>query len=86
STLFQVWMVGSSNYGTISTGLWLLCNKTCTQLPVSSRDEASLKAVQAFMILSIIFSVVALVLFIMQLFTLEKGKRFYMTGAVMLVC
>ncbi|NXS22231.1 EMP1 protein, partial [Mystacornis crossleyi] len=47
---------------------------------------ASLKAVQAFMILSIIFSVVALVLFIMQLFTLEKGKRFYMTGAVMLVC
>lgn len=38
------------------------------------------------MILSIIFSVVALVLFIIQLFTLEKGKRFYMTGAVMLVC
>lgn len=38
------------------------------------------------MIFSIIFSVVALVLFIIQLFTLEKGKRFYMTGAVMLVC
>uniref|UniRef100_A0A8C5TQS1 Epithelial membrane protein 1 n=1 Tax=Malurus cyaneus samueli TaxID=2593467 RepID=A0A8C5TQS1_9PASS len=38
------------------------------------------------MILSIIFAVVALVLFIVQLFTLEKGKRFYMTGAVMLVC
>lgn len=38
------------------------------------------------MILSIIFSVVALILFIIQLFTLEKGKRFYMTGAVMLVC
>ncbi|NWH97832.1 EMP1 protein, partial [Tichodroma muraria] len=86
SILFQVWMVGSSKVGKISTGLWLLCNKTCTQLPVSSRDEASLKAVQAFMILSIIFSVVALALFIIQLFTLEKGKRFYMTGAVMLVC
>ncbi|NXM18079.1 EMP1 protein, partial [Ploceus nigricollis] len=86
STIANVWMVGSSNFGTISTGLWLLCNKTCIQLPVSSGDEASLKAVQAFMILSIIFSVVALFLFIIQLFTLEKGKRFYMTGAVMLVC
>jgi len=41
---------------------------------------------QAFMILAIIFSVIALVMFIVQLFTLEKGKRFYVTGAVMLVC
>lgn len=38
------------------------------------------------MILSIIFSVIALVMFIVQLFTLEKGKRFYITGAIMLVC
>lgn len=47
---------------------------------------ASLKAAEAFMILSIIFSVIALVMFIVQLFTLEKGKRFYITGAIMLVC
>lgn len=38
------------------------------------------------MILSIIFSVIALVTFIAQLFTLEKGKRFYITGTNMLVC
>ena len=38
------------------------------------------------MILSIIFSVIALVTFIVQLFTLEKGKRFYITGAITLVC
>uniref|UniRef100_A0A8C0FQK9 Epithelial membrane protein 1 n=2 Tax=Strigidae TaxID=30459 RepID=A0A8C0FQK9_BUBBB len=38
------------------------------------------------MILSIIFSVIALVMFVVQLFTLEKGKRFYITGAIMLVC
>ncbi|KFP88598.1 PREDICTED: epithelial membrane protein 1, partial [Acanthisitta chloris] len=81
-----VWTVDSSNVVRISKGLWLLCNKTCYQLPVTSSDESSLKVVQAFMILSIIFSVVGLVLFIVQLFTLEKGKRFYMTGAVMLVC
>ncbi|KAF1548518.1 Epithelial membrane protein 1, partial [Eudyptula albosignata] len=86
STIANVWMVGSSNVGMASSGLWLLCNKTCEQLPVSRYDDASLKAVQAFMILSIIFSVVALVMFIVQLFTLEKGKRFYITGAIMLVC
>ncbi|XP_032844249.1 epithelial membrane protein 1 [Tyto alba] len=86
STIANVWMVGSSSLGTASSGLWLLCNRTCEQLPVSSSDEASLKAVQAFMILSIIFSVIALVMFIVQLFTLEKGKRFYITGAIMLVC
>ncbi|NXN44589.1 EMP1 protein, partial [Rhinoptilus africanus] len=86
STIANVWMVGTSYLGTVSTGLWRLCNNTCEQLPVSTSDAASLKAVQAFMILSIIFSVIALVMFIVQLFTLEKGKRFYITGAIMLVC
>ncbi|NXJ79566.1 EMP1 protein, partial [Trogon melanurus] len=86
STISNVWMVGTSNLRPISSGLWLLCNETCDQLPVSSDDEASLKTVQAFMVLSIIFSVIALVMFIVQLFTLEKGQRFYITGAIMLVC
>ncbi|NWV01925.1 EMP1 protein, partial [Upupa epops] len=86
STIVNVWMVGSSTLGQISSGLWLLCNGTCNQLPVSGDDETSLRAVQAFMILSIIFSVIALIMFIVQLFTLEKGKRFYITGAIMLVC
>ncbi|NXI98178.1 EMP1 protein, partial [Psophia crepitans] len=87
STIANVWMVGSYDTARISRGLWLLCNSnsTCEKLTVSP-DEASLKAVQAFMILSIIFSVIALVMFIVQLFTLEKGKRFYITGAIMLVC
>ncbi|NXL84766.1 EMP1 protein, partial [Alectura lathami] len=86
STIANVWMVGTSNTGNVSWGLWLLCNNTCSQLQVSSSDEPSLKAAQAFMILAIIFSVIALVIFIVQLFTLEKGNRFYMTGAIMLVC
>ncbi|KFV75778.1 Epithelial membrane protein 1 [Struthio camelus australis] len=86
STIANVWMVGSYNTEKASSGLWLLCNRSCRQLPVATSDDASLKAAQAFMILSIIFSVIALVMFIVQLFTLEKGKRFYITGAVMLVC
>ncbi|KFQ86264.1 Epithelial membrane protein 1, partial [Phoenicopterus ruber ruber] len=83
-----VWMVASNSSETpvASWGLWLLCNNTCEKLAVRSGDEPSLKAAQAFMVLSIIFSVIALVMFIVQLFTLEKGKRFYITGAIMLVC
>lgn len=46
----------------------------------------ALKAVQAFMILSIIFSVISLVVFVFQLFTMEKGNRFFLSGATMLVC
>uniref|UniRef100_A0A8B9BKM0 Epithelial membrane protein 1 n=2 Tax=Anser TaxID=8842 RepID=A0A8B9BKM0_9AVES len=86
STIANVWMVGNTTMGRASWGLWLMCNGTCRQLTVSSSEAASLKAAQAFMILSIIFSVIALVMFIVQLFTLEKGKRFYITGAIMLVC
>ncbi|NXX92408.1 EMP1 protein, partial [Centropus bengalensis] len=85
-TISNVWMVATTSLKTASSGLWLLCNETCVQLPVNKEDEASLRAVQAFMILSIIFSVLALVMFIVQLFTLEKGKRFYITGGIMLVC
>jgi len=39
-----------------------------------------IQAVQALMILSIIFSCLALFLFFCQLFTLQKGGRFFLTG------
>uniref|UniRef100_G3VZA0 Epithelial membrane protein 1 n=1 Tax=Sarcophilus harrisii TaxID=9305 RepID=G3VZA0_SARHA len=38
------------------------------------------------MILAIIFSVISLIVFIFQLFTMEKGNRFFLSGAMMLVC
>ncbi|XP_048806033.1 epithelial membrane protein 1 [Lagopus muta] len=86
STIANVWMVGRNSTGNASWGLWMWCNSTCESLTPSDGNAASLKAAQAFMILSIIFSVIALVTFIVQLFTLEKGKRFYITGAITLVC
>uniref|UniRef100_A0A4X2KBN8 Epithelial membrane protein 1 n=1 Tax=Vombatus ursinus TaxID=29139 RepID=A0A4X2KBN8_VOMUR len=46
----------------------------------------ALKSVQAFMILAIIFSVISLIVFVFQLFTMEKGNRFFLSGGVMLVC
>ncbi|KPP57309.1 hypothetical protein Z043_124987 [Scleropages formosus] len=39
-----------------------------------------IQAVQALMILSIIFSFLSLFLFFCQLFTLQKGGRFFLTG------
>ncbi|XP_074866843.1 epithelial membrane protein 1 [Carettochelys insculpta] len=83
STIANVWMAGD----TFSSGLWLNCTAGhCNQVAFNTEDMPSLKAVQAFMILAIIFSVVSLVTFVVQLFTMEKGKRFYVTGAIMLLC
>ncbi|XP_058414707.1 epithelial membrane protein 1 [Diceros bicornis minor] len=83
STIANVWMVTSD--GSSSLGLWKNCtNGNCDDLLYAGED--ALKSVQAFMILSIIFSVLALVVFIFQLFTMEKGNRFFLSGATMLVC
>ncbi|XP_032076520.1 epithelial membrane protein 1 [Thamnophis elegans] len=84
STIANVWIVFQK---TNSSGLWKLCTEiNCQDIVVHNDDLAALKAVQAFMILAIIFSFVSLVMFVVQLFTMEKGKRFYITGAIMLIC
>lgn len=84
STIANVWMVANSTISS-SVGLWKDCtNGNCVGLLYG--DEGAIKAVQAFMILSIIFSVISLLVFVFQLFTLEKGNRFFLTGATMLVC
>ncbi|XP_068957629.1 epithelial membrane protein 1 [Petaurus breviceps papuanus] len=84
STIANVWVV--SKNGTVSAGLWNRCTDgTCNQA-LSYAGEDALKSVQAFMILAIIFSVISLIVFILQLFTMEKGNRFFLSGAIMLVC
>ncbi|KAM8982204.1 epithelial membrane protein 1 [Sarcophilus harrisii] len=84
STIANVWVVAKN--GTHSAGLWNICtNGKCNEaLPYAEED--ALKSVQAFMILAIIFSVISLIVFIFQLFTMEKGNRFFLSGAMMLVC
>ncbi|KAM5263610.1 epithelial membrane protein 1 [Ctenodactylus gundi] len=83
STISNVWVV--SNNLTESMGLWLNCTTgNCESVQFGNQD--ALKSSQAFMILSIIFSVVSLVVFVFQLFTMEKGNRFFLSGATMLVC
>ncbi|XP_027397189.1 epithelial membrane protein 1 [Bos indicus x Bos taurus] len=84
STIANVWVV--SDLGTGSVGLWKNCTIDGCGDNLSYAGEDALKAVQAFMILSIIFSVISLVVFVFQLFTMEKGNRFFLSGATMLVC
>ncbi|XP_077026242.1 epithelial membrane protein 1 [Tamandua tetradactyla] len=85
ATIANVWVV--SNDGAGSVGLWKNCtNVSNCEGVLSYADEDALKAVQAFMILSIVFSIISLVVFVFQLFTMEKGNRFFLSGATMLVC
>uniref|UniRef100_A0A8C5WEV1 Epithelial membrane protein 1 n=1 Tax=Leptobrachium leishanense TaxID=445787 RepID=A0A8C5WEV1_9ANUR len=84
STIANVWLQATAGG---SRGIWMVCNASCTSIFDIIGDEApSMRTVEAFMILAIIFSCLALCAFIGQLFVLDKGDRFYITGAFMLVC
>ncbi|XP_016101815.1 peripheral myelin protein 22-like [Sinocyclocheilus grahami] len=78
STIVSAWAVNPNS----SSDLWT----NCTTLNGLSRCDPAdtgvwIQAVQALMILSIIFSILSLLLFFCQLFTLQKGGRFFLTGA-----
>ncbi|CAL9699403.1 unnamed protein product [Knipowitschia caucasica] len=78
STIVSVWSTGQ--FGT--SDLWQNCSSaTNGQFCVPASAGEWIQAVQALMILSIIFSCLALFLFFCQLFTLQKGGRFFLTGA-----
>ncbi|KAJ7984830.1 hypothetical protein DPEC_G00358830 [Dallia pectoralis] len=77
STIVSAWTTGSTS----SSDLWTNCTRSHDGLlcePASAGEW--IQAVQALMILSIIFGIISLVLFFCQLFTLEKGGRFFLTG------
>lgn len=87
ATISNVWLKNGA--GLVSDGLWLRCDPSrCTTIfdSISGTQHPSMRAVESFMILAIIFCCFALMAFIGQLFTLGKGCRFYITGALMLVC
>ncbi|XP_034367336.1 epithelial membrane protein 1 [Arvicanthis niloticus] len=84
STIANVWMVADNVDASI--GLWKNCTGGNCDGSLDYGNEDAIKAVQAFMILSIIFSVISLVVFVFQLFTMEKGNRFFLSGSTMLVC
>ncbi|MEQ2299112.1 Peroxisomal membrane protein pmp22 [Ameca splendens] len=78
STIVSEWTTGEMG----TSDLW----KNCTLDNIGHVCNAAstgewIQVVQAVMILSIIFSFLSLILFFCQLFTLQKGGRFFLTGA-----
>ncbi|XP_058673144.1 peripheral myelin protein 22 [Ammospiza nelsoni] len=76
STIVSQWLVN----GERAADLWQNCTTGDPFQCMASSSNEWLQAVQAMMILSVIFSVLSLFLFFCQLFTLTKGGRFYITG------
>ncbi|XP_068192718.1 peripheral myelin protein 22-like [Antennarius striatus] len=77
STAASAWTVG----GDKSTDLWYNCLTTNGEYrckPTSNEDW--IQAVQALMILSILFCFFSLIAFLYQLFRLVKGGRFFFTA------
>ncbi|XP_023672725.1 peripheral myelin protein 22-like [Paramormyrops kingsleyae] len=77
STIVSAWVVNPTG----SSDLWLNCSTPnggthC----ISATAGEWIQAVQALMILAIIFSFLSIFLFFCQLFTLQKGGRFFLTG------
>ncbi|XP_028990170.1 peripheral myelin protein 22b [Betta splendens] len=77
STIVSVWVSGDAG----SSDLWRNCTTDSLGPDCNPASTGEwIQAVQAVMILSIIFSCLSLVLFFCQLFTLQKGGRFFLTG------
>ncbi|XP_056101421.1 peripheral myelin protein 22b [Rhinichthys klamathensis goyatoka] len=78
STIVSAWVVNPES----SSDLWTNCTTINNVYKCDPADTGVwIQAVQALMILSIIFSFLSLFLFFCQLFTLQKGGRFFLTGA-----
>ncbi|KAL7405126.1 hypothetical protein ABVT39_024108 [Epinephelus coioides] len=85
TTIDNAWWVTN----TVSTdlwGRWELMGSTWhyTNLKEGYPDEY-LQAVQATSVLACIFTILALFVFVAQLFTLPKGQRFTFTGVLQLI-
>ncbi|XP_066546799.1 epithelial membrane protein 3 isoform X3 [Amia ocellicauda] len=66
-----------------NSDLWFNClfdNSTGSWICATAKENEWLQAVQALMVLSVVFSSLSFLIFLGQLFTLSKGGLFYITG------
>ncbi|XP_044303991.1 epithelial membrane protein 3 [Varanus komodoensis] len=80
ATLDKSWWVLPDNE---TVNIWydcLLDNSTKTWVCHTVSESAWLHAVQAFMVLSLLFSSFAFIIFMCQLYTMKRGSLFYATG------
>ncbi|XP_038632825.1 peripheral myelin protein 22b [Scyliorhinus canicula] len=82
STVVNSWWYFNDSH---SIDIWQNCTWIDFWDCKSYTTDEWLQAVQAMMILSIIFSFLSVILFFCQLFTLQKGGRFYITGIFQLL-
>ncbi|XP_067830701.1 epithelial membrane protein 2-like [Heptranchias perlo] len=83
STANNVWWA-TKDY---SMDIWKQCfhgNGSCVNVTYKDKEDY-LQAVQASMVLAVIFVCCGLLIFICQLFTLKKGNRFIFTGLFQLL-
>lgn len=66
-------------------GRWELTNSGWHYTNLKEYPEEYLQTVQATSVLACIFAILALVVFVAQLFTLPKGQRFTFTGILQLI-
>ncbi|KAI3353265.1 hypothetical protein L3Q82_019814 [Scortum barcoo] len=86
ATIDNAWWVTN----TVSTdlwGRWELANSIWhyTNMKVSNEAAEYLQTVQATSVLACVFAILALFVFVAQLFTLPKGQRFTFTGILQLI-
>ncbi|CAG07025.1 unnamed protein product [Tetraodon nigroviridis] len=80
ATLEKSWWVWSESE---ITDLWYNClhdNATDTWMCAASSENDWLQSIQALMVLSVVFSSISFLVFLVQLLAMSKGQLFYFTG------
>ncbi|XP_037530899.1 epithelial membrane protein 1 [Nematolebias whitei] len=84
ATIDNAWWI-SDTMSTDLWGKWEFTNSDWHYFSLSNYPEDYLQAVQGTSVLACVFTILALFVFLAQLFTLPKGQRFICTGILQLI-
>ncbi|XP_013860347.1 epithelial membrane protein 1 [Austrofundulus limnaeus] len=84
ATIDNAWWITES-LSTDLWGKWTYTNSGWHYSTLNSYPEDYLQAVQGTSVLACVFTILALFVFVAQLFTLPKGQRFTCTGILQLI-
>lgn len=84
ATIDNAWWITNST-STDLWGRWVLTASEWHYKSLENYPEEYLQTVQATSVLACIFTILALFVFVAQLFTLPKGQRFTFTGILQLI-
>ncbi|KAK2919045.1 epithelial membrane protein 1 [Channa argus] len=84
ATIDNAWWITDSKF-TDLWAKWELKNSVWEYTDLENSSDKYLQTVQATSVLACIFAILALFVFVAQLFTLSKGQRFTFTGILQLI-